>query len=488
MAALLKRLVASSAAYQAASLLSAAIAVVTLPIYTRHVGTGAYGYADLVLVAIILASIAVTFGLTDAIVRWWYDDDDPERRDRLARSVTGAVLASTTALALVALLFAGDISQALLDHRDATLMGFGVLGFWAYANLQVAYALLRAEHRRRAFLIASSADVLLTVAVTLVLVVGFDQGARGLVLGNYGASAVVLVGLWLTSPRHVGLPRWHQLEPLVRFGLPTVPADASVFALNFVDRTWLLHAKGVREASIFSASVKLATAVIVVVRGFQAAWPPLAYSIASDDEARRFYAVVTSAYVGVTGLVVAGMTLLGRWVVRLLTASDFHGAFAALPWLTLGWALYGLYLVFVVIAGRARVTSRNFPAAAAGLAANVVLLALLVGPLGTRGAGIALCGAYAVMLLAIGALTRRLFPVPFEWWRLARIVVVLAGASVAGELLLPTHGAAGFLERAAVLAALPALLALAGAMTPAELRRVRAALTALRPRPARPAG
>jgi hypothetical protein len=55
--------------------------------------------------------------------------------------------------------------------------------------------------------------------------------------------------------------------------------------------------------------------------------------------------------------------------------------------------LYGLWVVFLAVAGRAKVTERNFPAAIAGLAANVVLLLLLVPPLGLAGAGLALCGA-----------------------------------------------------------------------------------------------
>ena len=87
---------------------------------------------------------------------------------------------------------------------------------------------------------------------------------------------------------------------------------------------------------------------------------------------------MTTYYALATGVVVCGVALLGRWMVRLLAAPQFFGAYRALPWLALGWALYGLYLVFVVIAGRARVTSRNFPAAAAGLAVNVALLVLLV--------------------------------------------------------------------------------------------------------------
>ena len=75
---------------------------------------------------------------------------------------------------------------------------------------------------------------------------------------------------------------------------------------------------------------------------------------------------------------VCGVSLLGRWLVRLLAAPEYFGAYKALPWLALGWALYGLYPVLMVIAGRAGNTTRNFPAAAAGLAVNVALLLWLV--------------------------------------------------------------------------------------------------------------
>jgi hypothetical protein len=223
----------------------------------------------------------------------------------------------------VAVVFAGAISQALLGSRDATLMAYGVLGLWAFTNLEIAYALLRVDERRRTYLIASVSNVVLTVALTVTLVVGFDGGARGYVLGNYAASTVVLVGLWLFALRQrIGstCARQRTLGPLLRFGAPTVPADAAVFALNVVDRAWLLRADSPAAAGVYAVSVKLATLVIVAVRGFQYAWPPLAYSIADEDEARHLYALVTTAYVIVTGLVVAGLTLLGRWVVRLLTA------------------------------------------------------------------------------------------------------------------------------------------------------------------------
>ena len=265
--------------------------------------------------------------------------------------------------------------------------------------------------------------MLLTVALTVTLVVVLDTGARGYVLGNYAASTVVLLGLWafaLREPRGARSARPRGARPLLRFGSPTVPADAAVFALNVIDRAYILRADSPAAAGLYAVAVKLATAVIVAVRGFQLAWPPLAYSLTDETEAGRVYALVTTAYVLVTGLVVAGFTLLGRWVVRLLARRPFFAAHEALPWVALGWALYGLFLVFVTIAGRAKVTTRTFPAAAAGLVVNVVGLVVLVGPLGIAGAGIALCAAYLVMLVVVHLLTRRLFAVPFEWARLAR--------------------------------------------------------------------
>src|SRR5205823_3874686 len=169
-----------------------------------------------------------------------------------------------------------------------------VLGLWAFTNLEMAYALLRVEERRRTYLIASVTNVLLTVTLTVLLVVVLDKGARGYLLGNYAASAVVLVGLWATLRDRVGLRPRLRLAALVRFGGPTVPAEAAVYALNVIDRAYLLRSQSPAAAGLYALSVKLATVVIVAVRGFQAAWPPLAYSVEDDEEASRLYALVTT--------------------------------------------------------------------------------------------------------------------------------------------------------------------------------------------------
>ncbi len=474
----LRRLVTTGAAYQFGDILAKGLALLTLPLYTHHLSPEAYGAAESLLTAVILSSILVRVGLGEAFVRFYFNDEDAARRDRIARTATATVAWTTTLAAGLALVFAGPLSKLILAFRDPLLFDCAVLGLWSFTNLEMAYAQLRVDERARTYIKASGANVLLTVAFTVTLVVFANQGARGLLLGNFGASTVVLLGLWWTLRRRVSLRVDRgDLRAMLVFGLPTVAADASVYALQVADRFYLFRSYSHAAAGLYSVAIKLATVVFVAVRGFQYAWPPLAYSIEDDEEAGRLYSLVTTYYALATGVVVCGVALLGRWLVRLLAAHRYFDAHRALPWLALGWALYGLYLVFVAISGRARVTSRNLPAAAVGLAVNIVLLIVLVpasgAGLGIAGAGLALCGAYVAMLVVMYALTRSLFRVGFEWLRLAKLIAVLGGVAVSGELLLPDHGLAGFASRAAWLALVPAGLLATRFVHPHEREQAR---------------
>jgi O-antigen/teichoic acid export membrane protein len=377
---------------------------------------------------------------------------------------------------------AGPLSKLLLSHRDVPIFLVAVLGLWSFTNLELAYGLLRVDERRRTYMVATLTNIAITIAASIVLVVGAGLGARGLLLANYGASTVVLLGLWWTMRGRL-LRRGEtgeRLRLLLGFGLPTVPAEASVYALSIVDRFYIYHQRSAYVAGLYSIAVKFAGAIAFIVRAFMYAWPPLAYSVTDDDEAARLYGLVTTYYVVVSGWVVAGLSLESRWLLRLLTTHKYLGAYRAVPWVSLGWAMYGLWVVLLVVAGRAKVTRRNFPAALTGLLANVVLLILLVPSSGIAGAGGALCGAYLAMLAVMHFLVRRAFRAAFEWRRLAQIVLIMGGLTAAGDLALPTSGAVGFLTRGLVWVAIPLALYVTRFAHQQELARARRLVLAAR--------
>src|SRR5689334_6764042 len=439
--------------------------------------------------AVVSASIVVRLGLIEALLRFYYkDDEDPAR---VVSSSFAALFWLATAAALVALPFAKPISEMLLPHPAPDLARISIGGLWVLTMSEYLLTLFRLEERARAFFLTTMVNVLLAIGLTVILVVGFEEGARGLLIGSYGSGALIVAALIVVHWRHLSL-RFERplLHRLMRFGLPTMPAELSLYGLNFVDRLILARSAGLAEAGLYSLAVKFAQGVNVLVRGFQLAWPPLAYSIRDDDEARRTYAVVVTWFVAGCAFVVTGLWLLSRWIVRALAAPEFFGSYKAIGLLATGAALYALYMVLVVILGRTGRTEFNFPATAAALAANVALNLALVPSLGIVGAGLALVASYLVVLALMYSFTQRLFPVPYEWARLARVVLVSSVLVGLAELLLPTSGFAGLLSRALLWLAYPlALLAtgffspserawLAGLRKPAELS---ARLRALRP-------
>ncbi len=485
MLAYLKRLLTAGAAYQAGDILAKGAALFTLPLYTRYVSTVQYGRAEALLTAVILLSIVLRLGVGEAFIRFYYDDADTQRRDRIAAGAVGLVFLTTTLTAALGAVFARPLSELLLGYHSAALLDIAMLGIWAFTNLEIAYALLRADERKGTYMRAALADVSITIPLMVYLVVVRHDEARGLLAGNYIASTFVLLGLWWNERARLlaGFRRAPGAPPIalrrmLDFGLPTVPADASVYALQVADRWYLLRDYSVGAAGLYAVAAKLATVVFVAVRGFQYAWPPLAYSVEDDDVAARLYSIVTTYYVLGTGVVVAGVALFARWGCRLLGHS-YYDSYRAIPWLALGWSLYGLYLIFIVISGRARRTRRNLPAALAGLVVNVISLLVLVPALGIAGAGIALVLSYAAMIVVIYLLTRRLFSVGFEWGRLARLVTVFFTASVGGELLAPTHGLVGFLARGVAWCLIFPALWLAGFFNAAERARASALLASV---------
>ncbi len=468
----LRRLATTGAAYTASSVLSKLIAVFLLPVYTAYLTPADYGAAEVMLAAVIAASIVVRLGVIEALLRFYYLAG--ERRGAVVATGFAALFWTTTAAAALGLALAGPISEALLDRPDAELARLAVLGLWTLTLWEYVLTLLRLDERARAYFTLTVLNVLATIPVTVWLIVVADQGAAGILLGSFATGAVFLLWrLWVERRRISLLVDLPLLRRMFRFGLPTMPAELSLYSLNFIDRILIVRLAGLAEAGLYALAIKFAQAINVIARGFQLAFPPLAYSIADDEEARRAYSLILTWFAAICAFAVAGLWLLSRQLVELLAAPEFFDAHEAIGLLATAIALYAIYLVLVVVLGRSGRTEFNLPATLAGTVVNVIANLLLIPPLGIVGAGIALVASYLVVLVLMYALTQRVFPVAYEWGRLALLVGVTAATVAGGELLLPTEGAAGLLSRLALWLAFPLALLASGFISPAERATLR---------------
>src|ERR671910_2573817 len=423
----MRRLGRHSAVYGLGGVVSRVLAVFLLPLYTRYLDTDDFGAVGLVVALSAVLVTILRLGISSAFFRFYFDSSEPAKRLLVVRTAFWFTIGSATAGLAAGLILAEPIAD-LLGLDDANLVRAGFVGIWAQMNYEQLTALFRAEERSTAFVLASLANIAVTVGATVLLVVVWEQGALGVIIGNFTGTLVVYLALLAVHREQLGLQFSRPLlREMNRFGLPLVPAALALIAVNFSDRFFLVHLASLEEVGLYEIGVRIASAMVLLLTAFRMAWPAFAYSIEDDSEAKRTYAFVLTYLVVVASWLALALGLLAPWLVRLLTTPDYYEGQRVVALLAFGTVAYAAYIVMAIGVGRAKRTQFNWVITGAAALVSVALNLALVPDHGMIGSAIAAAAAFSAMFLGMTWHAQRVYPTPYQWRR----VLTAAGAAVA---------------------------------------------------------
>ncbi|HEX2302340.1 MAG TPA: oligosaccharide flippase family protein [Gaiella sp.] len=470
----LRRLGRHSVIYGIGGLVSRVIAVLLLPVYTRYLTPGDYGQIETLLALTTVMGLILRAGITSAFFRFYFDVDDDEGRLRVLRTSFWFTMGAGTLGLVLLLAFAEPVSTVLFgDAGAADLVRAAGVSLWATVNYEQLTALFRVEERSVAYVSASLANVFITIGLTLLLVVSLDKGALGVIVGNFSGTLIVYLALLGYRREQLGLQFDRGLlREMNRFGVPLVPTALFLWVTNFSDRFFLVKLADVAEAGLYSVGVRIASAMVLLLTAFRLAWPAFAYSIADEREARRTYAYVLTYLTVVTAWVALALTLLSPWIVDLLATPEFAESSRVVGPLAFSTVAYAAYIVVAIGIGRARRTQFNWVVTGAAAIVNVALNLALIPRYGMIGAAIATVAAYTTMAVGMAWWSQRIYPVPYQWRRVATAALAAVALATAGKLV-----GGGIPVAIALTLAYPLALLVLGFTTSAERRRARELVT-----------
>jgi O-antigen/teichoic acid export membrane protein len=470
----LRRLGRHSAIYGIGGLVSRVIAVLLLPVYTRYLTPTDYGKIETLLALTTVMGLILRAGITSAFFRFYFDVDDDRGRLRVLRTSFWFTMGGGTLGLTLLLVFAEPVSTLLFGTAGAAdLVRASGVALWATVNYEQLTALFRVEERSVAFVSASLANVFLTIGLTLLLVVVLEKGPLGVIVGNFSGTLLVYLVLVGYRREQLGLEFDRGLlREMNRFGLPLVPTALFLWVTNFSDRFFLVKLADVAEAGLYSVGVRVASAMVLLLTAFRMAWPAFAYSIKDEREARQTYAYVLTYLTVVASWVALALTLLAPWIVDVLADESFAESSRVVGPLAFSTVSYAAYIVVAIGVGRARRTQFNWVVTGVAALVNVVLNLLLIPPYGMIGAAAATVAAYTTMAVGMAWWSQRIYPVPYQWRRVATAALGAVALAVAGKL-----AGVGLPAAVALTLAYPLALVALGFPTRAERRRVRALVT-----------
>src|SRR5256884_8638859 len=474
----LKELLRHSAIYGLGSIVARVLGVLLLPLYTRYLTPGDYGLIETLVALSAVLTALLAQGMKSAFFRFYFDSADEERRLVVVRTTFWYVMVAATAALAAGVALAPQISWLLFGthgHRGLVIAAF--VGLWAALNYEQMTSLFRVEQRSGAYVTATLANVAITIGATVLLVVVFDKGPLGVLVGNLTGTLIVYAALLAYSRHALGLQFDRSLyRAMNRFGLPLVPSAVALWLTNFSDRFFLIKLADAHEVGLYSIGVRVASAIVLLLTAFRMAWPAFAYSIEDDREAERTYSFVLTYVVFVCCWLALALGLLAPWILPLITTKPFYPAQNVVAPLAFGVAAFGAYVVVQIGTGRARQTRSNWVVTGAAAVVNVALNFALIPPYGRMGAAIATVSAYTLLFVGMAWRAQTVFPVPYQWRRVATLGAAAVRLTVLGKLLdVPLALAL------ALTAAYPFLLGLLGFYLPAERQRLRRFLPILGP-------
>src|SRR4051794_37227929 len=469
-----------SLVYGLGSVVSRFASLLLLPVYAAYLDPGDYGRVENLTALVAVAATVSQLGMVNALFRFALERTG-DARWAVVRTANAFCACTGAVVAVAAAVLTPLVAPAILQGHHTALWLVSCAGLWGALVYEPAVGPYRGGQRPLRFLQITLVNVGVTVAASLVGVVLLDAGALGLVAGSYTGTALALAVVAVDRRRQLFGPIDRAvLGPMLRFGLPFMPSRLALWALNLSNRLILTALVSVAAAGVLGVGVRIAQVVALMVTAFQLAWPPFAYAIEEDEEARRVYRAVLTYWMLLASWVVLGLALLRVGIIRLLPHdAAWAGAADPMAITAAGLAFYGGYYVVGVAVGRVKKTQFNWVVTGVAAVISIGLCFPFIHWWGASGAAASTALAYALMAVLMTLRAERVFPVGYERARVVLLLAVASALFLVADNGLPALGLVGIAGRILVALAYPLGLLLTGFFRPEERRRLRHLSTAL---------
>ncbi len=433
MRAQLKRLTTDTAMYGLSNVLGRMINFLLVPLYTNVIAPGEYGYVGTVYAYVAFFTILFPYGMEIAFMRYFTAHERHDKKDVFS---TPWIAVATTSVVLAGIIhfFSTDIASLIqLPEHFSLIVVFAGWTLAVDAIAAIPYASLRMDRRAFRFAVIRFSGILVAVLLNVWFIGIQHKSITWIFIAGFIGSCFALALLVPTIFDHLRLKFSPPLlRTLLRFGLPTVPAGLAAMVVQVIDRPLLLAFSGEEVVGLYNANYKLGIFMMLLVGMFQYAWQPFFLQHAKDQDAKRMFARVGTYFLTIALCIWLVLSLFMSDIVRISVAGYyFIGAkywtgLSIVPVILLAYIFTGMAAIFSAGLYIRKKTTWLPGISGTGAAVNIVANVLLIPTMGMMGAAVATLLSYVVMSALSFFLGQRVYRVPYEYARMAKLVLAAA--------------------------------------------------------------
>jgi O-antigen/teichoic acid export membrane protein len=300
-------------------------------------------------------------------------------------------------------------------------------------------------------------------------------GLSGVIYGNLCTAVLISILMLILVSKHLSFKiSLSKLKGMLSYGLPLVPGALSFWVLTVADRYLLERLSSTTELGLYSLGIRFSGILeFLLIQPFLTTWPSIYFPLAKEKDAQTTFSRLTTYFLLIGCFFSLGIIAISNPAIKVMADSKFWVASKVIPVLVLSTLLYGLFSLLNI--GIFIQNKTKYNPLIIGIAAlfNVLLNFLLIPPYGMLGAAFSIFFSYLLMNLLAYLINLRIYPLPYEWIRILKIVTVTALVLFALNLIQVSSWKKELFFKLALLLLFPLALWISGFFAPGELKRAK---------------
>lgn len=474
----LKTIAKHTAIYSTADLLAKAVGFFLLPIYTHYLSPADYGILELLSVSLTIIIILVQQGMHTSFFRGYsfdYKDNEEEKKEVVSTSYLYLLFSSFIFLGIATLL-SRQINNLLFQSKDYTLLVrlTFITGFFNVIST-IPFQLFRAKLQSVKFSLVSILRFLLNVSFNIYFILKLKMGLSGVVHGNLYTSILISILTFFLIYKNLSLKiSIYKLKKMLNYGLPLVPGGLSIWVLSVANRYFLERLSTTTELGLYSLGSRFSGILeFLIIQPFLTTWPSIYFPLAKEKDAPVTFSRLTTYFLLIGSFFSLGIIALSNPVIKIMADPQYWGTFRVIPLLVFSVLLYGLFSLLNI--GIFIQNKTRYNPVIIGIAAvfNLSLNYFLIPPYGMLGAAYATFFSYLLMDILAYIINVRVYPVPYEWIRIIKIISVTVLSFIIINQVQVSFWKRELLYKFLLLFIFPLLLWVSGFFTSGEMNRAK---------------
>ena len=403
------------------------IGIILLPVFTFYLTPEDYGIVSIVSMIVLILSHLTNPGILTATNRLFHNTKDINDQKLLIGSANVFFVTAAFVPLVLGLMFGPKLFSWIFN--DFPFYPYGFLALLLNFLRQPSRSwitLMNLNYKFHQATIYNGISLIIGIIVSVILVVVFDMGAMGKVLGMFPSALILLFVSIITIYKFTGgIWSFNNIKKQVLFGLPVIGALWSTQILELGGAYLLERFSDMKSVGLFALAMSLAQLPLVLIHGFKQMWNPVLYDNMNNNNYETIRKLI-NYFVGIITVLNLGVMLFAKEAILIIVNERYYGAIPLVSFLILGVYFNGLLTLSNSILGYKNKFGSISIFAIVGSGLFLILCFFLIPINGALGAAISFGISYfTYFTISVWNQKKSIFKIIKNWNLLIPILLVI---------------------------------------------------------------